>query len=64
MQDDRVVANASRQLKIHKRIYLAQDLELAVVVIVLKCGGIICMVRGLKYLVTLVAHDICLIRKS
>ena len=36
MQDDRVVAYASRQLKKHEQNYLIHDLELAVVVIALK----------------------------
>jgi hypothetical protein len=44
--------------------FLAQDLELAVMVIVFKCGGIICMGQGLKCVVTIVVHDIRLIRKS
>jgi len=36
MQDNKVVADASRQLRIHERNYPTHDLELAVVVFVLK----------------------------
>jgi hypothetical protein len=36
MQDDKVVAYASRQLRIHERNYPTHDLELAEVVFVLK----------------------------
>jgi len=36
MQDNKVVAYASRQLKIHERNYPTHDLELATVVFVLK----------------------------
>jgi len=36
MQDNKVVAYASRQLRIHERNYPTHDLELAVVIFVLK----------------------------
>jgi len=48
MQDGKVVAYASRQLRIHERNYPTQDLELVAVVFVLKFGDIICMVLDLK----------------
>ena len=38
LQDGKVVANALRQLRIHKRIYTIQDLELVAVIFVLKIG--------------------------
>ena len=36
MQDEKVIAYASRQLKTHETNYLTHDLELAVVVFTLK----------------------------
>ena len=36
MQDGRVIANASRQLKKHEKNYLTHDLELSAVVLALK----------------------------
>jgi len=41
MQDGKVVAYASRQLKVHEKNYPTHDLELAAVVHALKFGGII-----------------------
>ncbi|XP_057251753.1 uncharacterized protein LOC130591835 [Beta vulgaris subsp. vulgaris] len=43
MQNQRVIAYASRQLKIHEKNYLVHDLELAAVVFALKFGDIIYM---------------------
>ncbi|EOY14055.1 Retrotransposon protein, putative [Theobroma cacao] len=43
MQDEKVIAYASRPLKKHEANYPTHDLELAVVVFVLKSGGITCM---------------------
>ena len=40
MQHEKVIAYASRQLKVHERNYPAHDLELAAVVFGLKFGGI------------------------
>ena len=48
MQDNKVVAYASRQLRIHERNYPTHDLELAAVVLCLRFGDIICMVQDLK----------------
>lgn len=45
MQKSQVVVYASRQLNTHERNYVTHDLELAVVVLCLKFGGIIYMVR-------------------
>ena len=44
MQNDRVIAYASRQLKKHEENYPTHDLELAAVVFALKYGDIIYMV--------------------
>ncbi|GJU54431.1 putative reverse transcriptase domain-containing protein [Tanacetum coccineum] len=41
MQREKVIAYASRQLKIHEKNYTTHDLELGVVVFALKCGDII-----------------------
>ena len=38
LQDGKVVAYDLRQLRIHKRIYTLQDLELVAVIFVLKIG--------------------------
>jgi len=43
MQEGRVIAYASRQMKIHERNYPTHDLELAAIVFPLKAGGITCM---------------------
>ena len=43
MQDGKVVAYASRQLKPHERNYPTHDLELGVVVFALKIWHIICL---------------------
>ncbi|GJW17487.1 putative reverse transcriptase domain-containing protein [Tanacetum coccineum] len=42
MQREKVIAYASRQLKIHEKNYTTHDLELRAVVFALKCGDIIC----------------------
>ncbi|GKE35140.1 putative reverse transcriptase domain-containing protein [Tanacetum coccineum] len=41
MQREKVIAYASRQLKIHEKNYTTHDLELGAVVFALKCGDII-----------------------
>ena len=48
MQDNKVVAYASRQLRIHERNYPTYDLELAAMVLCLRFGDITCMVRDLR----------------
>ena len=62
MQDDKVVAYASRQLKQHEQNYLTHDLELAAIVFALKTWrhyiyGERCRIytdhKSLKYLLTL-----------
>ncbi|GJX16265.1 putative reverse transcriptase domain-containing protein [Tanacetum coccineum] len=47
MQNEKVIAYASRQLKIHKKNYTTHELELRAVVFALKIGGTICMTIGL-----------------
>ena len=49
MQNDRVIAYASCQLKKHETNYPTHDLELAVVVFALKYRGIICMEKHVEY---------------
>ena len=44
MQNGKVIAYASRQLKKHEQNYPTHDLEMAAVVFALKIGGIICAV--------------------
>jgi hypothetical protein len=49
MQEGRVVAYASRQLKDHEKNYPTHDLELRAVVYALRFGGIISMVCGVRF---------------
>ena len=44
MQNGKVIAYASRQLKKHEHNYLTHDLEMTGMAFALKYGGIICMV--------------------
>lgn len=53
MQNRQVVAYSLRQLKVHEKNYPTHDLELAVVVFVLKFGDIICKVLDLMYSTTM-----------
>ena len=53
MQDGRVVAYASCQLKKHEQNYPVHDLELAAVVMALKMWSITCTVPGLRSLRTI-----------
>ena len=53
MQEGKVVAYASRQLKPHERNYPTHDLELAAVVFALKIWQIICMVKNVGYIPTI-----------
>nr|GEW32856.1 putative reverse transcriptase domain-containing protein [Tanacetum cinerariifolium] len=48
MQRGKVIAYASRQLKIHKKNYITHDLELGAVVFALIFGNIICMGQRAK----------------
>ena len=50
MQHDKVMAYGSRQLKDREKRYANHDLELATMVLALKCGGITCTMRNLKFL--------------
>ena len=61
MQDDKVIAYASRQLKVHEKNYPTHDLELAAVVFALKIWrhylyGVHCQIytdhKSLKYIFT------------
>ncbi|XP_070036979.1 uncharacterized protein [Nicotiana tomentosiformis] len=54
MQDGRVIANASRQLKVHEKNYNIHDLELAAIIHAL-FGGTICTV-SLGYDITILYH--------
>jgi hypothetical protein len=49
MQEGRVVAYSSRQLKVHEKNYPIHDLELAVVVHALKTWRHICMGRNVMF---------------
>ena len=48
MQEGKVVAYASRQLKPHEKNYPTHDLELAAIVFALKFGDIICMEKNVS----------------
>ena len=49
MQNGKVIAYASRQLKPHERNYPTHDLELAAIVFALKSGDITCMGKDVKF---------------
>jgi hypothetical protein len=49
MQDDHIVAYASRQLRKHEEKYPTHDLELAAVLHALKYGGTTSLVRDVKF---------------
>ena len=59
MQDGKVVAYASRQLKPHEQNYPTHDLELAVVVFALKYGDTIYMVKNVESLQIIRVLTIC-----
>nr|GEW60564.1 reverse transcriptase domain-containing protein [Tanacetum cinerariifolium] len=48
MQREKVIAYASHQLKINEKNYTTHDLELGAVVLLSKCGDIICTTRNAK----------------
>ncbi|KAL6332901.1 hypothetical protein AAG906_019413 [Vitis piasezkii] len=63
MQQGKVVAYASRQLKLHEQNYPAHDLELVEVVFAIRLGCTICMERSLrqrKWIETLEDYDLAL----
>ena len=60
MQNGKVIAYASRQLKVHEKNYPTHDLELAAVVYALKYGGITCMVFMLISSPTTKVCNMCL----
>nr|GEY84468.1 putative reverse transcriptase domain-containing protein [Tanacetum cinerariifolium] len=64
MQRGKVIAYASRQLKIHEKNYTTHDLELGAVVFPLKIGDIICMGRRMSYIRIIRVFNISLVRKS
>ena len=64
MQHGKVIAYASRQLKVHKKNYPTHDLELASVVFALKYVDTTCMVCMLMYLLTTKVFNMCLQKKE
>ena len=59
MQEGKVVAYASRQLKPHERNYPIHDLELATIVFALKIGDIICMEKSVSFTPIIRVLSIC-----
>ncbi|GKC28474.1 putative reverse transcriptase domain-containing protein [Tanacetum coccineum] len=64
MQRGKVIAYASRHLKIHKKNYTTHDLELGAVVLHLKFGDNICMGQIVSYIRIIRVSSISLARKS
>ncbi|KAH0778029.1 hypothetical protein KY290_009440 [Solanum tuberosum] len=64
MQNGKVIAYASRQLKVHEKNYPTHDLELAAVVFALRYGVITYMVCMSTYSLITRAFNMCLLRKS
>ncbi|KAA3487261.1 integrase [Gossypium australe] len=58
MQEGKVIAYVSRQLKFHEKNYPTHDLELAVIVFTLKFGIIICMVKSVMWLELLKDYEL------
>ena len=50
MQDGKVMAYASRQLKPYERNYPAHDLELAAVIFAFRFGDTFCLVKPMRYI--------------
>ena len=62
MQNGKMIAYGSRQLKIHEVNYPTHDLELAAIIFALekkKAGGITCMGRSVRFLLTIKVLPIC-----
>ena len=59
MQDDKVVAYASRQLKPHEQNYPTHDLELAMIVFALKIRRTIYMVKDVEYIQIIKVSNTC-----
>ena len=59
MQHGKVIASASRQLKVHKKNYLTHYVELVVVVFTLRYGDIICIECILMCLLTIKVFNMC-----
>ena len=64
MQEKKVVAYASRKLKVHERNYPTHDLELATIVFALRLGGTISTVLSFRCSATTRVLSTCLIRRS
>ena len=64
MQNGKVIAYASRQLKDYEQKYPTHDLELAAVVFVLKSRDIICMEYSVRYIQTIRALSTFSLRRN
>ncbi|GKD77237.1 putative reverse transcriptase domain-containing protein [Tanacetum coccineum] len=64
MQRNKVIADASRQLKIHEKNYTTHDLELGAVVLISKCRDTICTEQRALSILIIRSYNISLIRKS
>ena len=64
MQEDKVVAYASRQLKPYERNYHTYDLELPAVVFTLKIGDITYMDYHARFILTIKVGSISSLRRS
>lgn len=64
IKNNKVVAYASRQLKIHKKNYPSYDLELGAVVFALKFGCIIYIKLNLRYLLIIRVSNISSHKKT
>lgn len=63
MQNDKVVAYTSRQLKVHEKIYATHDIELEAIVFSLKVWRHYVMELNVKFLHTIRTSNISLIGK-